>query len=136
MKKENIYVGKLMECKNVKSYLKDGETTFIPEFQTRTMQISTARQNIEVINEQAILIKTSKGYIYLNNITKLAHAILVDMGISIGAIGIKPQNDGDLFVLENTLIPYYNKNTDKHVFVKQLKRQVLIDSRIKIGIER
>lgn len=135
MKKENIYVGKLMECKNARNYLADGETTFLPEFETRTMQMGSSRLNAKVVNEQAILIKTKRGYICLNNIKKIMNAVLVNMGVSVGAVGTKPKNDGDLFVLENTLTPYYHENTNKHVFVKQLRRQVLTDPRIKSGIE-
>ncbi|MBE6149826.1 MAG: hypothetical protein E7170_03805 [Firmicutes bacterium] len=135
MKKENIYVGKIAECKNVKRYLKDGERTFIPEFESRTMQMGISFPNIELKNDQAILIKTKKGYINLRNIKKISHAILVNMGFSLNEMRTIPKKDGELFVLEDTLVPYYNKNTDKHVFVKQLRKQVLMDPRIKSGIE-
>ena len=65
MKKENIYVGKIAECKNVKRYLKDGERTFIPEVETQTIQMGVSYPNVVLKNDQAILIKTKKGYINL-----------------------------------------------------------------------
>lgn len=135
MKKEDIYVGSLMECENVKRYLKDGETTFVPEFETQTMQMGFSSSNVKLVNDQAILIKTKKGYIYLNNIKKLSHVILVDMGYSLKPINTIPKKDGCLYVKEETLVPYYTKDTNKHVFVKQLKRDLIIDPRIKMGIE-
>ena len=39
------------------------------------------------------------------------------------------------YVLKDSLQPYYTENLKKDIYVKRLKRKVLLDPRIKSGIE-
>lgn len=135
MKRKDIYVETLMKCKHAKDYLKDGNTTFIPEMEMKSVQIGSSRLNVEKINSQAIFIKVGEGYICLNQLNSFKEDMLVNMGFDINVIYTKPLEDGDLFVLEETLIPYFNENTKKDIYVGQLRKRLLLDPRIKSGIE-
>ena len=135
MKREDIYVGTLMKCINYNDYLKDGERTFVPEFEIGHMKTGYFQYNSKVIKETAIFIKKDDGYICVDMLKNGVETFLVNMGLEVDVIYTTPCCDDDYYVLKDSLKPYYTENLKKDVYVKSLKRQVLLDPRIKGGIE-
>jgi len=134
MKNVTVYIGAIKKCLYPKAYQKDGDETFIPEFETRTTKMGYMRKNIEEVNNQAILIKTENNLYYQ---FKLTNTFIDKTRIIFNnenyALTSKPKHDDDIFVDENSLIPYYEEQP-KSLSLRKLKRDILIDPRIKTGI--
>lgn len=135
MKKEDIYVGTLMKCVKYENYLKDGERTFVPDFEIGHMKTGHFEYNSRVIKETAMFLKKDDGYICLDTLKNGVETILVNMGFDINVIYTTPCCDDDYYVLKDSLVPYYSENLKKDVYVKSIKRHALLDPRIKGGIE-
>jgi len=136
MKNVTVYIGTIKKCLYPKQYQKDGEITFIPEFESITMQMGYDRKNTEEIDKQAILIKDGYNHYYQY---KLTNSFIDNMKIRIknvnSALLGKPLFKDDLFVDEKTLIPYYDEQP-KSLSLRKLKRDIIMDPRIKSGIEK
>lgn len=135
MKREDIYVGTLMKCTNFKGYLKDGERTFVPEFEIGSMKTGYFKYNSKVIKEHAIFIKKEEGFICLGLLNNCIEEFLANIGLGMNMVYTTPCCDGDYYVLKDSLRPYYTEKLKKDIYVKRLKRKVLLDPRIKSGIE-
>ena len=139
MKNITVYIGTTKKCLDVKNFKKDGEYTFIPDFEISSsrssMQMGHARRNIITINEQAILIENQYGNFYnyklTNNFIDNLKIILDD---SRNIIRSTPSKNDEIFYDKESLVPYYSEQPKKLTF-RKLKNDLLIDPRIKTGIE-
>lgn len=136
MKRRDILVGTIKKCKDIHNYKKFGETRRMPEFATKSIKFWTTFDYVDTITEQAILIKVSDTkYIWLKALTSIADEILVNLGLPIKVLNTEPSEDGELYIDDKNLIPYYENDIDKNIHIRKLKRDVLVDPRIKGGIE-
>lgn len=133
MNRCDIYVGVVKKCLDVKNYKKYGENYFIKEFKTKSMTIGQELPTVSVYNDEAILIKTSNGYVDIYNVDGLFAEKRIEKNKCI--MPIEPSYDGQLFVDESSLLPYYLDKTNKKIHVKKIKKDLYLDSRIKGGIE-
>lgn len=139
MRNLTVYIGTIKKCLDIKNYKKDGESTFIPEFQigtsTTSITMGTAKPNVKTINNQAILIENEYGHFYnyelSNGVIDNLKIILDD---SSNIINSTPNYNDELFYDEKSLVPYYEEQPKKLSF-RKLKNDLLCDSRIKTGIE-
>lgn len=136
MKNRDIYIGTIKKCNSLYCYKKYGEKAYIGDFRINNTEIGQMYDFVDVISDQAILIKvTDNKYIWLNKIQSFGDELRVNLGISPKTISTYPSNDKDLFVDTKTLIPYFENEKDESLNVNKLRKKVLIDPRIKMGIE-
>ena len=83
MKNVTVYIGTIKKCLYPKQYQKDGDITFIPEFESITMQMGYDRKNTEEIDKQAILIKDEYNHYYQY---KLTNSFIDNMKIRIKSV--------------------------------------------------
>ena len=136
MKNSDIYIGTIKKCNDVYCYEKYGEERYVGSFKINNTELGEVHKYVDVITDQAILIKVNnEKYIWLNQIETFSDELLVNLGIAKKTINTQPSNDNDLFVEKNTLIPYFKNIENKNLNVAKLKTKILTDSRIKFGIE-
>ncbi|MBP3635872.1 MAG: hypothetical protein J6J17_05440 [Bacilli bacterium] len=120
LKKKQIFVGKVKKCRNYDIYMRGKDESI---------------DNVENINSYAVLIKVgNKRYIWVNMLN-FFEGFMVNMGYEIKVLGNYPKKDGDLFVDDSDLIPYYDNCDNQNIGVKRLKTKVLMDSRIPGAID-
>lgn len=135
MIKSDIYVGAVKRCINIEKYKMHGEKYNKPEYRINSMVVGTIIPTVDIINKEEVLIKTSKGYIRLIDIYGLFTDARLEKGKINSILLIKPVENGDLFVDEKSLQPYYTEALEEKIRVKKLRDEVLYDCRIKKGIE-
>lgn len=136
MNTNQIYIGTIKKCKNVYLYENHGEKRYIGDFIINHTECGYIDNIVETITDEAILIKTNTNkYVWLNQIESLKDEILLEIGLPNKIINSLPIKDNDLFVDESTLIPYFQNKTDKNISIGKLKKKVLTDPRLKLGIE-
>lgn len=136
MKKSQVFVGTIKRCNNFYCYEKYGEEKYFADCRVGHTEFGTLSRYVDIIDEQAILIKVAEDeYIYLKSLKNPLEEILVDLKIYNKTITTYPSEDNELFVEEDTLVPYFENKDDKNIGVKSLKRTLLLDPRIKGGIE-
>ena len=136
MNTNQIYIGTIKKCKNVYLYENHGEKRYIGDFIINHTECGYIDNIVETITDEAILIKTNTNkYVWLNQIESLKDEILLEIGLPNKIINSLPIKDNDLFVDESTLIPYFQNEKDKNISIGKLKKKVLTDPRLKLGIE-
>lgn len=136
MNTNQIYIGTIKKCRNVYLYEKYGEKRYIGDFSINNMECGYIDNIIEIITDEAILIKLEENkFVWINQIETLKDRLLVNLGIPSKIITVSPVIDKDLFVDKKTLIPYFSKEEEQNISVGKLKKKVLIDPRLKLGIE-
>ena len=138
MKNVIVYVGTIKKCLNYRGYKKDGDTSFVPLdcISTNTTKIVSGieKSNVETINDQAILIKHSNNHFYEFKLTNtFKENLKIIFGDLDSAIKLEPESDGDLF-LGREAFPYYEEQP-KRLSLRKLRMDLLMDPRIKSGIE-
>lgn len=140
MKNVTVYIGTIKKCLDLENYRIHGDNNGRIMVEERTATSASLNRLItafytKTINEQAILIKDKNNLYYQY---KLTNSFIDNMKIKTKSINSallgKPLFPDDLFVDENTLIPYYEEQP-KSLSLRKLKRDILIDPRIKTGIE-
>lgn len=120
LKKKQIFVGKVKKCRNYDIYMRSGDESI---------------DNVENINSYAVLIKVgNKRYIWVNMLN-FFEDFMVNMGYEIKVLCNYPKKDGDLFVDDSDLVPYYDNCDNQNIGVKRLKNIVLMDSRLPGAID-
>ena len=138
MKNKDVYVGIIKKCNNLYFYERYGEKRFVGDCQIGPVMIGSIHTYVDVVAEKAILIKVNEEqFIWLDDLNNFVDGLLVDLGFPIKLIGTVPFATGELFVDKDSLVPYYIEEEKKtrNLKVRQLKKDVLIDSRIKGGVE-
>lgn len=136
MNTNQIYVGTIKKCGNVYLYKKYGEERYAGDFTIGHTEYGHIESYTDIINNQAILIKIDiNKYVWLKQINTVKDQFLTNIGLPVKVINASPEHDNDLFVDENSLIPYFSNEESKNISVGKLKKKVLIDPRIKTGIE-
>ena len=136
MNTNKIYIGTIKKCRNVYLYEKHGEKRYIGDFSINNMECGYIDNIVEIITEEAILIKLGENkFVWINQIETLKDKLLVNLGITSKIITDSPVIDKDLFIDTKTLIPYFSKEEEQNISVGKLKKKVLIDPRLKLGIE-
>ena len=139
MKNLTVYIGKTKKCLDIKKFEKDGDYTFIPHFEISSsrssMQMGESRRNIVTINEQAILIENQYGHFYNYKLTNsFIDNLKIILDDSRNIIKSTPSKNDEIFYDKESLVPYYSEQPKKLSF-RKLKNDLLIDPRIKTGIE-
>lgn len=139
MKNLTVYIGTTKKCLDIKNLKKDGEYTFIPHFEISSchssMQMGHSKRNVITINEQAILIQNQYGHFYnykLNN--NFIDNLKIILDDSRNIIRSTPSKNDEIFYDKESLVPYYNEQPKKLSF-RKIKNDLLMDPRIKTGIE-
>ena len=136
MKSNEIFIGTIRQCICINRYEEYGDEKFFPEFEINHNIFGSTEKYTKQITDQAILIRVNENkYIWINHLTSFKDDLLVNLGLPIKAISTKPSCDNDLFVVEDSLKPYFNNTENKNISVNKLRRKVLIDPRIRGGIE-
>lgn len=136
LKNCDVYVGTIKKCDDFYNYEKYGEKKEYYELIVGSIRFGEVRQYVTKVDEQAILIKVNDDqYVWIKSLTNFVDEVLVDLGIAINTIKTFPTEDDELFVDRSTLVPYFENFRDQKLKVKKLKREVLLDPRIKCGIE-
>ena len=132
IKNAEVYIGTIKECIDVKKYKLYGDkrTVMATEWKTMTTKFQCGFQEnyTKIINQQAIIIKTEDNELYeyklkLEDNIKLKNPIF--------SILTEPEDNEDIFLDENTLVPYYEKQP-KVLSLRKLKKDLLEDPNIKI----
>lgn len=139
MKNLTVYIGTIKKCLNLKAYTKDGDYTFISDGEMSTssskMVSGYNRPNTKIINDQAIIIENAYGHFYHYKPTNgFIDNLNIILDTKEGFIKSTPKKDDELFFDKDSLIPYYEEQPKKLSF-RKLKNDLLLDSRIKTGIE-
>lgn len=126
MYKDDVCIGTIKKCLNFHDYKKYGKEYYCVEEESRTMKMISTVENVTIVEENAVLVRTLHGYIRVNDISsffvdfrlayELYNCILLDL----------PYATGDLFVDETTIRPFYKENDSKKVKVKKLKKEVKV----------
>lgn len=134
MKNLTVYIGKTKKCLDIKKFEKDGEYTFIPDFEIGSwnsiLQMGQSIKNVKTINEQAILIQNQYGHFYnykINN--SLIDNLKIVLDNSRDIIRSIPSKDNEIFYDKESLVPYYSEQPKKLSF-RKLKKDLLMDPRI------
>ena len=138
MKNIKVYVGTIKQCLDYNGYKKDGDTSFIPTECYGTSISKTIagfrRYNIVIVNDQAIIIEDNDQNFYE---FKLTNTFIENIKIVFknpnSRLKLYPEKDGDIF-MDKTLTKYYDEQP-KTLSLRKLKKDLLMDSRIKTGIE-
>ena len=134
MNTNQIFVGTIKKCNNVYLYERYGEERYAGDFVICNTEYGHIENYTDMITDQAILIKMNETeYVWLKQIQTIKDQILTNLGHPSKVINTFPSHNGDLFVDEQSLIPYFEN--EKNISVGKLKKKVLIDPRIKSGIE-
>lgn len=124
IKKENIFIGQVLECTDLYRYERDGEKSIIPLFQVGSMTESEEFDNIRIADTYALLIKQDENYLY---VPINGERILLNTS---------PSNENKFFVKESTLKSYYDvKEHNKKISKRKLVKEYICDSRIPMGID-
>lgn len=111
MNSKDVFVGTIKKCKNIYCYENYGEERFVTDFIVGHAKLGETHKYVDVIYENAILIKVSESkYIWVDLLTNKFEELLVNLGISINTIGTVPSYDGDLFVDQKTIQPLFDVN--------------------------
>lgn len=136
MNTNQVYIGTIKKCKNIYLYEKHGEKRYIGDYIINHTEYGYIDNIVEIITDQAVLIKMNDNkYVWINQIESLKDKLLVNLGITSKIINDYPIMDKDLFVDKNTLIPYFKNENEDKISIGKLKKKVLIDPRLKLGIE-
>lgn len=125
--KSDVFVGTIKKCINIRDYNRYGDKRFIPDFRLRSVIVGNEQVNTEIILENALLIRTKKGYVYVDLLDSFFKRFLTDRGVQLKILNSKPFYDGQFFVDEKSLIPYFNLDTNLNneketISVKKLLR--------------
>lgn len=112
IKKEDVFIGTIKRCDSLREYNAYGDSRFAPEFESATMVIGTTFTYTTEIVKEAVLIRTDKGYMYIDFLENPLQRFLANHGVSIKVLQSKPSCDGDYFVDEKTLKPYFIEETN------------------------
>lgn len=124
MDSKDVFKGTIKRCKDVESYNKYGGEHYCGDFRIGHTEIGTLHKYVEVIDENAILIKVSEyGYIWLDRVTSKFDELLVNLGIAVNTIGTEPFIDNALFIDETTLEPIF-EDININLSVKKVKSLV------------
>ena len=124
MNSKGVFVGTVKKCKNIYCYENYGEERFVTDFIVGHAKLGETHKYVNVIYENAILIKVSESkYIWVDLLTNKIEELLVNLGISINTIGTAPCYDGDLFIDEKTIQPVFKDNKN-NLSIKKVKSLV------------
>jgi len=112
IRKEDVFIGSIKKCDSLKGYNLYGDSRFVPVVEMRTMVIGTTFTYTTEIVSDAVLIRTAKGYMYLDFLENNFQKLLANFGISIKVLQSKPFFDGDYFVDKKTLKPFFIEETN------------------------
>ena len=112
IRKEDVFIGTIKRCDSLRGYNAYGDSRFAPEFESATMVIGTNFTYTTEIVKEAVLIRTDKGYMYIDFLENPLQRFLANHGVSIKVLQSKPSCDGDYFVDEKTLKPYFIEETN------------------------
>ena len=135
MNYESLYVGTIRTCINKELYDRYGEIYYEGSYDKKMIEFNKIRHNVKTIDTSAIVVKTYDGkYVLLRDINKSYKTrLLAELGLFPREIKTFPEEDGDIFVEEESLIKY--ETEEENMSLKRINRQLLFDSRIKGGIE-
>ena len=128
IKKEDVFIGTIKRCDSLRGYNAYGDSRFAPEIEMRTMVIGTTFTYTTEIEKEAVLVRTKKGYLYIDLLGNFLERFLADIGIVNKVLQTKPSFDGDYFVDAKTLKPYFieetnlKETTDKTSIHKLIKK--------------
>lgn len=123
MKKSNVFIGTVKQCKNIYWYERRGEKYFDGDFIIGRTTFGKMRSYVDEISDKAILIKVSEDkYIWFDLVDTIKDRILLNLGIAVNVIGNKPHFDKEYYVDETTLKSYFKENTNEDINVKTLKK--------------
>ena len=136
--KENVLIGNIIKCTeyDVSNYMINEDIALITSFGSLNVVNKPYKENqilIRICDNPEVYVELKKLKTFLTYISIYSKVdkngiILVKIILSTSASYI-----GDIYVDRKSLKPYYNENGK--VKVKKIKRDVLLDSRIKGGIE-
>jgi len=136
MKSSDIFVGTIEKCSSAYFYNLYGKERYIGEFIINHREIGSIVSYSKQITDQAILIRVNEDkYIWINHLTNFMDDLLVNLGFSIKVINTSPSCDDELFVVKDSLKPYFNNTQNENLSVNKLRKKVLIDPKIRGGIE-
>ena len=132
MKNAVVYIGTIKKCLNFGKYQKHGEvkpTLQLDREESKTMTVETylGEPICVPINRQAILIKDKNDNFYqfnFNNKWFNRLQLMLDY----------PIYTNDYYYDKKTLVPYYSEQS-KRLSLRKLKKDLLNDPRIPMGIE-
>ena len=138
MKNIKVYIGTIKLCLDINDYKKDGNSSFVPTEcygASKSKTIAGFRKpNVNIINNQAILIQDKNHNFYefklTNTFIENLKIVFKDPG---SRIKLLPEKNGDIFI-DSKLTEYYDKQP-KTLSLRKLRKDLLMDSRIKTGIE-
>lgn len=120
MKSKNVFIGTIKKCKDLYYYEKYGDEHYFGDFRTERCAMGTIHRYVDVIDENAVLIKVGESkYIWVDLSKNKIEEFLVNLGIAINTIETTPYQNGDLFVDENTLQSVFKEN--KKMSIKKVK---------------
>lgn len=138
MKNLTVYVGTIKRCLDLEGYKRDGDSTFLPDWEmstgTSTILSGFSKPNTKIVKEQAILIKNKHDNFYEFKLTNTFFDNLKIIFNLWNCLYNKPWFNDELFYDEKSLVPYYEEQPKKLSF-RKLKNDLLCDPRIKTGIE-
>lgn len=124
IKKENIFIGQVLECASLDRYKRDGEKSIIPSFQIGSMTESEVFNNIKIVDNYALLIRQDECYLYVSVSGKKA------------LLNTSPSDENRFYVNESSLKSYYDiKEHNKKISQRKLVKEYIYDPRIPIGID-
>jgi len=123
MKNKDIFIGTIKKCNNLYCYNEYGEERYVGDFRTRCVESGFIHRYVDIIDEEAMLIKVNdEEYIWVNSTLNFMNELFVNVGIPVKTIGICPTYDNDYFIDKETVVPYFKEDENKRVSVKSLKK--------------
>lgn len=132
MKNAVVYIGTIKKCLNFEDYQKYGEvkpTLQLDREESKTMVVENHLDDsiCVPINRQAVLIKDKNDNFYQFDMNgKLFHRLHLVLKY--------PSYVSNQYYDKNTLVPYYSEQP-KRLSLRKLKKDLINDPRISIGIE-
>lgn len=111
--KIDVYLGTIKKCLNINDYNEYGETKFVPFTRINHMVEGSQVSNVEVVNRNVILVRMNQ-FMY----TEYENGKIKEN------IPIYPEADGENYVDERTLVPFFKEkvNPAEKINIKKLKR--------------
>lgn len=132
MKKGDVFIGTIKQCKNLEKYQQYGDNHYVKECNFDDITYGVMEEYTSTLTNQAILIKYDENrFVWLNSLVSKADEVFVSCGIPIKIIGTKPNNDNELFVdTRSKLIPYYDNLRTQKTNIAKLKKDIEKDEYI------
>lgn len=132
MKPEQIFIGDIRKCTKYEEHEIFESKTYINGVCIGCDRLGYIKKDDELFKENAILIKIKKGgYVDLERFNSILDYIRIYKDIikdeyMLGGLMMPTSSYGldSLFVDENSLKPYYNKEQANNISVRQLKKQL------------